>query len=926
VRRPSTKAPWWLFVLAASYLAYFGLLLHSDFLRLEPPGVLVAFRSGGMMLQQVMAGSAAAKAGLQSGDIVVSVGGRQLRRRQDWTAVELNLRAGTSLPVAVIRSGEPLTLAMTSDRTPRRFWRSTAGLVLVTARATQLATLLIALLVAFKRPRDPLARLGAWLLASGGVFSLALPAGMAATWRSLPTVPGLLMWVPFGSSIIIGAILFTFFAVFPRPLIRSRMGWAMAWTPMVVVAAWFLSDFAWVVYRPNAVAQAPDTWWLMITGASYSAAGLVALAFNYARLEDVNDRRRVRVILPGSVAGLTSGIVMVVLYWGRAPADLTGSLLASPVRALGIIVLLALPVSFAYAILRRRMFDLTTLLRQGVRYALARRVVLSVVPLLILVLLLDLTIHQREPLGDIVSGRLTTYMVLIGLAVFAAARREHWLTSLDRRFFRETYDAHRLVRQLTDELRDAGTLDRVGPAVVARLEAALHPRFCALMLRAEEDSAFRTMSSAPLGAAPPPIPADWKVVTLARVLDGPLLVSVEHEDHFTRQLPRVEHEYLGEATVEVLLPVDGGHGTGGELMIVLGPRRSEEPYGQEDLHLLTAVADALALVLRRSGGEPIVKVGLEECPACGRCYDSGTGRCPEEQQPLERMHAGRLLANRYRLDRRLAQGGMGKLYEAADLALERQVAVKVLRDEWTRASDAPERFQREARAAASFAHPNVVTVYDFGVSSGRGFLVMELLRGRTLRGELHERRSLSMADALSVLHGVCAAVEAAHDRGLIHRDLKPENIFIVEGPSLRTVKVLDFGLAKSLVTQVPATSTGAVLLGTPVYMAPEQLRGEGPSRAWDLFALAVLTYEMLTGALPFAASPLAVHGDSPAIPLAVPEWPELPAARLTGELQVLQPFFAAALSVQPSERPQTARAFIAAFEREIAAGPLESVS
>ena len=216
----------------------------------------------------------------------------------------------------------------------------------------------------------------------------------------------------------------------------------------------------------------------------------------------------------------------------------------------------------------------------------------------------------------------------------------------------------------------------------------------------------------------------------------------------------------------------------------------------------------------------------------------------------------RTLAGRYRLERRLGRGGMGTVYEAVDVALDRRVAVKVVRDEWVHNAMATQRFRREARAVAGFAHPNVVTVYDYGVETGaRVFLVMELLSGTTLRDELRRGGRLDAARTLDVLRGVCSAVDAAHQRGFIHRDLKPENIFLVAGNG--PVKVLDFGVAKPLVRddaagagEPPETEVG-VLVGTVGYISPEQLLGDSPDVSWDVWALATVAYESLTGALPF---------------------------------------------------------------------------
>jgi len=258
---------------------------------------------------------------------------------------------------------------------------------------------------------------------------------------------------------------------------------------------------------------------------------------------------------------------------------------------------------------------------------------------------------------------------------------------------------------------------------------------------------------------------------------------------------------------------------------------------------------------------------------------------------------------------------MGAVYEAVDTALERRVAVKVLRDELTGNAEAAERFKREARAAASFAHPNVVTIYDFGVASAtRAFLVMALLEGAALRDELKLQKRLPAPRTLSIMRDVCAAVEAAHHRQLVHRDLKPENIFLTRSERGEAAKVLDFGIAKFLptATQVTAdTGTGA-LIGTLLYMSPEQLRGGAIDISWDLWALAVVAYEMLTGAQPFAGTTVAECHSAVLAGRFVPvneRVPEAPAR--------WQEFFSQTWALERGQRPASARAFFTEFERAL---------
>jgi len=251
---------------------------------------------------------------------------------------------------------------------------------------------------------------------------------------------------------------------------------------------------------------------------------------------------------------------------------------------------------------------------------------------------------------------------------------------------------------------------------------------------------------------------------------------------------------------------------------------------------------------------------------------------------------------------------MGAVYEATDMALERRVAVKVIRDHLLGSAEAAERFRREAKAAASFSHPNVVTVFDFGVAAEtRAFLVMELLEGQTLREELKQKTRLAPSRVLEIIRGVSAAVDAAHRRQLIHRDLKPENVYLARLKSGEVAKVLDFGIAKFLPTAAAVTAetaTGAIV-GTLGYMAPEHLRGEPAGPSWDLWALAVMTYEMLAGAHPFAGS---TPGDTQS-KILLGQFNPIGATQ-EGDWPRWQVFFSRALALNLSKRPTSACIFV----------------
>jgi non-specific serine/threonine protein kinase len=285
------------------------------------------------------------------------------------------------------------------------------------------------------------------------------------------------------------------------------------------------------------------------------------------------------------------------------------------------------------------------------------------------------------------------------------------------------------------------------------------------------------------------------------------------------------------------------------------------------------------------------------------------------------MLLGATLEGKYRIDALLGRGGMGEVYRATHLQLEREVAVKLIRADQVSDPAAFERFLREARMVARLRHPNVVTVYDYGVAAGVGaYIVMEYLRGHSLRAELRELKRLDAGRALEIIAQVCGAIVAAHAAGVLHRDIKPDNIFLEDGPRGPAVKVLDFGLAKLAEgagsVGEAVTKRGAVL-GTPAYMAPEQCLGREADARTDVYALGCLLYEMLTGRAPFAAPTTAAL-----LYMQVHERPERPGELVPEIDPALEEVILRALAKEPEERPRTAESFARALGvREAANGP-----
>jgi serine/threonine-protein kinase len=266
---------------------------------------------------------------------------------------------------------------------------------------------------------------------------------------------------------------------------------------------------------------------------------------------------------------------------------------------------------------------------------------------------------------------------------------------------------------------------------------------------------------------------------------------------------------------------------------------------------------------------------VPQYPSCGKQLDADARFCPDDGTPVTPTSAGNgaptaspsapaklilpaILCGRYRLESLLGGGGMAKVYRAVDQTLEREIAVKVMNAELRQDPDFDARFQREARIASQLNCPYIVVVHDFGLDADQGpYLVMEYLRGQTLRDRMRTAGPLPVPTALQVAAQVLLALIHAHEKGIVHRDIKPDNVFILNQSGVgMQIRVLDFGIARmvhsSHVDRAATLTHPGAILGTPRYMSPEQLAGQQIDARSDLYSAALVVFETLTGTLPFS--------------------------------------------------------------------------
>jgi eukaryotic-like serine/threonine-protein kinase len=258
---------------------------------------------------------------------------------------------------------------------------------------------------------------------------------------------------------------------------------------------------------------------------------------------------------------------------------------------------------------------------------------------------------------------------------------------------------------------------------------------------------------------------------------------------------------------------------------------------------------------------------MKQCPKCGNEYPDTTTLCPADGTGLEKSGdslIGQTLADKYRIDERLNEGGMGTVYRGTHVLMDKTVAIKVLRASLAADEKIVARFSREARAASRISHPHALSVTDFGeAKNGVVFLVMEFLNGQTLKNVIRQDGPMPLARVVEIIRQVGAALDAAHEQGVVHRDLKSENIMLLAANGPDYAKVLDFGIAKIKEHDGdydPGLTAPDLVIGTPQYMSPEQC-SQAPdidSRS-DIYSLGVIIYEMLVGHVPFTGpSPTAI--------------------------------------------------------------------
>ena len=821
------------------------------------------------------------------------------------------------------RAGPPPSITWKDDRAG---WARTHLGMIVRVLVFSVAALVLFVL----RHHDLTAQLCVIALALSGVAGGGSLNGVEHGWPlGLGDALTVFSWLagPFAFPIIALAILH-----FPSPSpLLARYRWVYA-VPFVAAAPMLILATATSSYLVGVDGVRNVALWDAAHPGVYFGSFAFALSINvfalvegvhrYHVITDANERRRIRMAVYTAVPGVIGyavkdGVPIVAALAGRPMP-----VYPWPVAACLELLVLLPAFGLTYAVGVARVLGPALVLRRSLQYALANRAlaVLTLLPAAALVYAL-----LRQNLVEIVTSGSVIYLVLVVATVCIARYRERARQWLDQRFFREEYDARKILLSLASRVRFETDPQDLASLVVQQIDQALHPEVTGMLAAGIADNQLGPVTS--LGRDLPPLPLDGGIVTMLRWSDEALEIFLDDPRSPARRLPPAEIAWLERTGASLLVPVLGAE-RALVAVLVLGAKRSEEAYSREDRELLASIAAQVGLGLdvarlrRRMAEETPTTTAhaalpstppMMECPRCGRCEDAGVTTCPLDGAALRVGPTPRVIDNKYRVDQLLGRGGMGAVYRARDVRLDRQVAVKVVRPDLLDDHDARRRFRREAQLVARLQHPGIVAIFDFGtLESGGAYLVMELVRGEDLRRVLQREGRLEPERALRILGAACAAIEAAHQEGVLHRDLKPENILLPGGAV--DAKVLDFGVAKLVAepaarveperSEVHTTLTLAgMIVGTPAYMAPEQLGAAAPGPRTDVFALGVIAYEMLTGELPFGRGTLTevvlaqARGARPLRDLDPTIPPPIEAAVMR------------ALAMDPDARPASAHAF-----------------
>jgi hypothetical protein len=557
------------------------------------------------------------------------------------------------------------------------------------------------------------------------------------------------------------AIGYHFFLRFPAGVPKGRFWELLKWVfyacATLLVVLYTSQYFAFFTGRPALMTRFYNAYFvarLATLDTGYRILALIAycvvMTRNYRLGKEVDQHRRMKWVVYGSLLGiipevmiLTSRFVLVSAGLGQVLSGDSFVIMNQVANAaIGIV-----PITWGYAIIKHRVFEINVVIRRGLQYLLARNVLQILFALPLIALAYTIISNRNQTISDIVSHN-PLYLSLIAIAGIGLRFRKQLTDRIDRRFFREAYDQERILLGLIDEIKEVSSMSEISKLVSKEIDSALHPHSIYAFYR---DDQRRDLTLGYSSGGTSQIVHIPETSYLVRTLES---LSGVQEYPFPRDadLPSKEKEWLDQLDISLIVPMCGTDQRSIGLLL-LGEKKSEEPYSATDRRLLQAIAREMAIVHEnallkaRVGREQKIKrevlarfeeqnINLvKECPGCGSCFDSFVEICDRDGSELSlSLPVERTIDGKYRLERLIGKGGMGAVYQATDLRLDRNVAIKIMLGNMFGDPLALRRFEREARTSARLRHPNIIAIHDYGVIGSEGaYLVMELVPGLTLR-------------------------------------------------------------------------------------------------------------------------------------------------------------------------------------------------
>lgn len=858
-----------------------GMIIYKYGTLRRNPGWECRFQAGHCLVTRVDSqGEAAGK--LQQGDVILAVDGRSRLFAPGVMGLDMltHKPPGESYTLTVQRGAAQVDLLLSAQ-----IKRSLRNLIpILLPLGSSLICFTVALIIGLARPEQRFTQLFTitWMSVAVIMMVIALdPIRIFFGPRELKL--SILLWLLSFSPVEL-ALAYHFSYRFPPGVPETRFwssirNFLYLWAGLLALILTAIRIFSFT--NPTQTARffanhSTFQWFLERSAESLMAFGLIVIGAliirNFFQLQEVDQRRRLRWVFFGTIIGVFPSLIFFLLNFAFNTLHLSWLYNRDSLKYFDMasnFTLAFVPLSVSYAIIRDKMYDIHVVVRQGLHYLFAKNMLRLFIYLPAAILIYTVIQNRDRRITDVIFSN-AFYIFLTVIAVLGLKFRHRLSDLLDRKFFREAYNSEKILLSLIDEIKNINSMSELSKWVTVQVDSALHPKQILVFYRRRERGEMALGFSSGEHSQNLRIPDSARFLRIAEQMGS----AHQFPSKDTAEVPEQEKDWLKELGTHLIVPMNGSDQRLVGLLL-LGEKKSEQPYTKTDRKMLEALAGQIAVIcenlLLKERVDEDLRVRREvlshlqdqkrnlvmECPACGTCYDSGVYKCAIEGAELMlTLPVDRVVSGKYRLDKLLGRGGMGAVYQATDLSLNREVAIKVLIGSMFGDRLALRRFEREARASASLAHPNIITVYDYGGIEGEGaYLVMELLHGVTQRLYLRQHGNIHPLLAADWFNQILEGMKTAHQLGIIHRDLKPENILLAKQTEAQAlVKILDFGLAKiKFLDSAESKSLTApgTILGTLSYMSPEQIAGGEVDERSDIFSIGVMVIEALTGQQPF---------------------------------------------------------------------------